>query len=198
MAMQFPRSQALALAAKLGLLTSACSQTPQETPPPAVVDDAFIAQASALADTHQADLQQALSSAIAEVGAVGAIGVCEASAPALAAALSEESGVQVGRIAQRHRNPGNGVPAQLAALYADLESQPVADGAPRLVSAVLGDRQVVLRAIPMRDEPCALCHGKTIAPEVTAAINAAYPQDRATGFAAGELRGAFLVSKPLL
>lgn len=194
--MKSSRLQTLALAACLGLITSACSQEPAETPPPTTVDDAFIAQANTLADAHQADLQQALASAIAEVGPVGAIGVCEASAPALAAALSEESGVKVGRIAGRHRNPGNGVPTELAALYDDLERQPMADGTPRLVSAVVADRKVVLRAIPMKDEPCALCHGKSIAPEVTTAINAAYPQDTATGFAAGELRGAFLVSKP--
>jgi hypothetical protein len=190
---QFRSGHALALVAGLGLLTSACSE---KTLPPSAVDDAFITQANTLADAHQADLQQALMGAIAEVGPVGAIGVCETSAPALAAALSEESGVEVGRIAKRHRNPGNGVPAELAALYDDLERQPMADGAPRFVSAVVADRQVVLRAIPMKDEPCALCHGKSIAPEVTAAIKAAYPQDTATGFAAGELRGAFLVSRP--
>lgn len=192
--LRYNTSSAAAALAALGLLAGACSQ--QSGPPAAIVDDAFIASANALADQHQAELQQALSGAIAEVGPVGAIGVCEASAPALAAALSQESGVQVGRIATRHRNPGNGVPAELAAMYDDLENRPVADGAPRFVSAVVGERQVLLRAIPMKDEPCALCHGKAIAPEVSAAIAAAYPQDRATGFAAGELRGAFLVSKP--
>lgn len=190
----FRTMTALALAGGVGLLLGACAE---QAPPPAIVDEAFIAAAHALADQHQAELQQALSGAIAQVGPVGAIGVCEASAPALAEALSAESGVQVGRIAKRHRNPGNGVPAELAALYDDLERQPMADGAPRFVSAVVADRQVVLRAIPMKDQPCALCHGKEIAPEVTAAIAAAYPQDRATGFAAGDLRGAFLISQPL-
>lgn len=184
----------LALSAGFGLLTSACSH---EATAPAAPDEAFIDAANALADQHQSALQQALAGAISEVGPVGAIGVCEASAPALADELSEESGMRVGRIAKRHRNPGNGVPMELAALYDDLERQPIKDGAPRFVSTVVGDQQVLLRAIPMKDQPCALCHGTQIAPEVTAAIAAAYPQDRATGFVEGELRGAFLISKPV-
>jgi len=40
---------------------------------------------------------------------------------------------------------------------------------------------------------CLACHGDNIAPEVTAAIRAHYPEDQATGFATGQLRGAFSI-----
>lgn len=49
-----------------------------------------------------------------------------------------------------------------------------------------------MRAIPTGGV-CLACHGSDIAPEVKAAIAAAYPQDQATGFKMGQLRGAFSI-----
>ena len=43
---------------------------------------------------------------------------------------------------------------------------------------------------------CLTCHGSEIAPEVAAEIARHYPEDQATGFAAGDLRGAFLIEWP--
>jgi hypothetical protein len=50
-----------------------------------------------------------------------------------------------------------------------------------------------MRAIPTAPM-CLSCHGTDIAPDVAAQIRAAYPGDRAMGFAAGEMRGAFSIS----
>ena len=36
---------------------------------------------------------------------------------------------------------------------------------------------------------CTKCHGAAIAPDVQAAVAAAYPTDQATGYAEGALRG---------
>lgn len=43
---------------------------------------------------------------------------------------------------------------------------------------------------------CVVCHGEALAPELAAQIAAHYPQDRATGFAAGDFRGVFWVEYP--
>ena len=51
-----------------------------------------------------------------------------------------------------------------------------------------------MKAIPT-GEVCLKCHGSNVAPDVKAAIGELYPEDQATGFKAGELRGAFSVSK---
>jgi hypothetical protein len=40
---------------------------------------------------------------------------------------------------------------------------------------------------------CLTCHGPTLAADVAAAVAARYPRDEATGFAAGDLRGALYV-----
>jgi hypothetical protein len=52
-----------------------------------------------------------------------------------------------------------------------------------------------MRAIPT-DALCLTCHGATLAPELAAAIARDYPADAATGFAQGQLRGAFSVIWP--
>ena len=46
------------------------------------------------------------------------------------------------------------------------------------------------RTEPVMMKPmCLACHGAEVAPEVQAAIAERYPDDRATGYRAGELRG---------
>jgi hypothetical protein len=52
-----------------------------------------------------------------------------------------------------------------------------------------------MRAIPT-DALCLTCHGKTLAPDLAAAIARNYPGDQATGFELGQLRGAFSVTWP--
>jgi len=53
-----------------------------------------------------------------------------------------------------------------------------------------------MKAIPTGDV-CLACHGAAITPEVAAMLDEYYPGDQARGFAAGDIRGAFTLSKPL-
>ena len=53
-----------------------------------------------------------------------------------------------------------------------------------------------MKAIPT-GEVCLACHGSNIAPNVSARLDALYPDDRARGFAVGDLRGAFSVRQPM-
>jgi hypothetical protein len=48
---------------------------------------------------------------------------------------------------------------------------------------------------PIVTQPqCLICHGSELAPPVAVALEAHYPEDQATGFAVGDLRGVFWVS----
>jgi hypothetical protein len=49
-----------------------------------------------------------------------------------------------------------------------------------------------LRTAPM----CLQCHGTDVAPEVRELLEARYPEDRATGYEAGEFRGLIRVQAP--
>lgn len=178
--------------AGLALSLTACAAEEAAAPQPA-----FAQSAARVADAYQAALQTELSTALKQVGPVGAIGVCQSAAPAIAADLSGKGDLTVSRIARRNRNPANAVPTEIEALYQQLEREPLRDGKPHVVTAVVQNREVFMRALPMKDQPCAQCHGMNIAPEVQAAIAASYPDDRATGFAAGDLRGAMLVTRQL-
>ena len=58
-----------------------------------------------------------------------------------------------------------------------------------------GTERLYLRAIIMQPA-CLACHGATLTPELATIIAREYPQDAATGFETGQLRGAVTVRWP--
>lgn len=161
-----------------------------------------VAQKSAvLADRFQAELQAQLSAAMQQGGPVRAIDVCHAVAPAIASSLSDESGAQVRRIALRQRNPSALAEGEWQKRLEALATAPVGpDGKPATVQWTTGKGKAAqthyMRAIPMKEQPCAACHGTNVAPDVQLRIQSLYPDDRAIGFRPGELRGAIAISWP--
>lgn len=158
-------------------------------------------RSNAAADLFQGRLQSELRRALAAGGPVGAVGVCAEAAPSIAADVSEQSGFDVRRVSLRPRNPGAATNAQLSVRLQSLAEMPLDPaGRPATVRWTEGEGTLVthfaMRAVVMQDQPCSACHGSTIAPAVRAAITERYPNDRATGFRAGELRGAILTSWP--
>lgn len=153
------------------------------------------------------ELKGELTRALEQGGPVAAIAVCKERAPAIAARLSAESGAKVSRTALRVRNASNApddlqravlgqFAEQLAA--APAAATPAAGGPPEAVFEIKGPGGIerrYMRAIPT-DAICLTCHGAALAPELAAAIQRDYPGDAATGFAQGELRGAFSVIWP--
>ena len=133
-------------------------------------------------------LKQALLSGLAE-GPDEAIAACKIQAPKIAAALSVD-GVVLGRSSHRLRNPDNKAPDWVQPV---LDAYVAAAGSqePRIISLADGRAGYVE---PILTQPlCLTCHGDVQDPSLVERINADYPQDRATGFAAGELRGVFWV-----
>ena len=144
----------------------------------------------------------ALGQALKEGGPVQAISVCREKAPALAAEISREEGMSVRRTALKVRNPANAPDAWERNMLEDFKRRLSTgeDGATLEATEVTTmDGKPTLRymkAITV-GEPCLGCHGEALAPAVAAAIRRDYPQDRATGFKKGDLRGAFSVRLPL-
>ena len=150
------------------------------------------------------ELKGELKGAIEQGGPVAAIGVCKERAPAIAARLSQQSGARVSRTALRVRNPANAPDdlqrAVLGQFAEQMASTPAgaAAGPPEAVFEIRGAQGIerrYMRAIPT-EALCLTCHGATLSPELAAAIRRDYPADAATGFAQGELRGAFSVVWP--
>ena len=157
---------------------------------------ASVSEADTAVDRAQAELapfkQQlmgALKAGLAE-GPDQAIDACRIEAPAIAAGLTTEQ-VQLGRTSHRLRNPDNAGPAWA---QAELQAYLAQDGAwePRVVDLPDGRTGYVE---PIVTQPlCLTCHGSDLAPPVADALATHYPEDQATGFAAGDLRGVFWVS----
>lgn len=179
------------------MAVAACNRAPD------VDEEARAAASRAVVQEFATDLRGQLQAAMAAGGPSAAIGVCKEVAPAIAASLSEREGWQVARTSHRLRNPANAPDAHEAAvLERFLTARAEGIGAETLeefgiVDMADGTRSFrYMKAIPA-EGPCLACHGAAIAPEVAAAIAEAYPQDRATGFVEGDVRGAFTIIQPL-
>ncbi len=162
----------------------------------------LVEEARGLARTYVTELKGALLAAIEDDGAPRAIGVCGAEAPGIATAISNESGWAVGRTALRVRNPRNAPsPEERAVLMRFLERVAAGEDPTKIEYAAVvdtGGRKYLhyMKAIPT-GRICLTCHGSQVDPQTMNAIRARYPADAATGFALGELRGAFTFVRPL-
>ncbi|MEQ1438536.1 DUF3365 domain-containing protein [Fontimonas sp. SYSU GA230001] len=152
----------------------------------------------ALADRFQSELKTRLTEAMAAGGPVRAIEVCKADAPAIAARLSAESGAGVGRTALRLRNPANAPDAAERAVLEEFaaQRQHAADAPAQEDFARAADGSARYMRVIVTQPPCLACHGATLADAVRSALAQQYPQDQATGFAVGDLRGAFVIRWP--
>lgn len=131
-------------------------------------------------------LKGRLVEAIGAQGPAGAIAVCSEEAPGIAQGVASQFGVEIGRTSFKARNPANAPPAW-AQPYVDARTdEPVylEDAGTQRIAALL----------PIRMQPeCMLCHGPSerIPEEVRGMLTELYPEDQATGFNLGELRGWF-------
>ncbi|RPH54046.1 MAG: DUF3365 domain-containing protein [Lysobacterales bacterium] len=155
----------------------------------------------ALAKQLATELKTALTKAL-QVSPESAIGVCKTRAPQIAAKISAENAVTIGRTSLRVRNPANAPSAWQREVLEEFQRRTdagevasameysaviEADGytAPRYMKAIVTE--------PL----CVTCHGQQLSPAVKQAIAAKYPADAATGFSVGDLRGAVYVVRHL-
>jgi uncharacterized protein DUF3365 len=141
-----------------------------------------------------------LQKALAAGGPVAAIEVCNVEAPEIAAQVSTEKGMSVRRTSLKLRQPANKPDAwELRQLQSFEQRKSAGESAAAIEVGEFvessGKRQFrYMKAIPTA-ELCLTCHGSAIAPEVSARLKALYPADAATGFKAGDLRGAFTITQ---
>lgn len=150
-----------------------------------------------------ARLKDHLGAALKADGPLGAVAACQAIAPEAERAAGTPDRLTIRRTALRVRNTANAPDAfEARVLQGFVDKARAGADVTTLVHAevVEADGKALLRvmtAIPMLDQPCLACHGSDVKPEVARRIAELYPQDRATGFKAGDVRGAFSVVRPL-
>ena len=159
--------------------------------------DPLLTKSRTLAVEYQDRLRAQLQQAMKAGGPLLALDVCKGAAPTIAEEMDKASGATIWRVSLQARNP-KGVPdSWQQATLEQFRARRAAGEDPATIEAYErtqgGFRY--LKAIPMA-ELCAQCHGTEIKPEVAAKIVELYPNDKATGFKPGDLRGALSISWP--
>lgn len=174
--------------------------------PPSNIDAGLVQSTRSIAGDLLGQLGQKLKAAMSTDGPVAAVSVCKESAPAIARQLSVANDAKVTRVGTRVRNQNMGIPNawQKEALTqfearlsqgekaADIEYWQVADN---------GHGKSELRyakAIAVQPQ-CLSCHGSAqdIAAPLAEKLRIEYPNDQATGYSVGQLRGAVVVTRPI-
>lgn len=152
----------------------------------------------------QGSLVTELQAAMKSGGPVNAIEVCNKTASVIAGDISRQHGWKVGRTSLKYRNPKNAPDAWETRVLQDFERRKAAGENPanlEYYEIVKLDGKPAFRymkALPIPEgAPCLACHGQKLDPAVAAKINKLYPQDKATGFKTGDLRGAVTITQPL-
>jgi hypothetical protein len=171
---------------------------------PTEVDKAaLVEQAKAVVKEFGGTLKAELQAAVKEGGAINALDVCHTKAPEIAQEMSAKNGVSLSRVSLKNRNPEMGLPNgwQREILNSFEARKSAGEPADQLAFAEVvdmgsGKEFRFMKAIPA-GEVCLACHGEKIQPEVQQKISELYPDDQATGFKEGDLRGAFVLTRAL-
>ena len=165
----------------------------------AAEEDPRIAASRDYASQLQETLSGKLTAAMQQGGPVSAIQVCQIEAPRIAAELSSSGAPsRVWRTSSRLRNPDN-IPDEEALQVLEQFAQSLAGGDKPPLSEFITHPDGSARYMQsiIMQPPCLACHGAVLAEDVKAALAERYPADQATGYNAGDLRGAFVVDWPV-
>jgi len=169
---------------------------------PIMADDlaAFNQQSQQAIKAFEATLKSHLVTAMKAGGPTQAITVCNSVAPSIAQYLSAKYDLEIGRTSLKVRNPDNTADQWERDTLQQFELRKSQGEEVKSLSfseTVTHDDQQEMRmikAIPT-GQVCLTCHGTNIKPEVQTRLNELYPDDQATGFALGDIRGAFTVRR---
>ncbi|MDR8394397.1 DUF3365 domain-containing protein [Aliifodinibius sp. S!AR15-10] len=184
------------------ILLMGCGQQNEQRPETrdaAIDTTAVIAEGQKITQAAFQTLSSNLKQAMGEGGVEHAVQFCNIEAMPLTDSLATNFGVELRRASHRPRNPDNRADSlELASINKYLEQiEQEAELKPLVYAA--GDQAVYHAPIRITNALCLSCHGKPgmdIQEDDLATIQKLYPNDEATGFEFGELRGIWSVNFP--
>ncbi|CBL46159.1 Cytochrome c family protein [gamma proteobacterium HdN1] len=183
--------------------TSSSTNT-NATAPTTTPDVALLGEARNIATLVPARLLAMLTEEIEKGGPAGAVEVCSQKAPQMAKQASEKMGWNIRRVSLKNRNP-NATPDEWERLaLEDFDAQAKAGVAPATLERAeivqVGNQTYYryMKALPT-GAVCMNCHGPSdqLSPAVKAKLQTLYPNDKATGYQLGEIRGAITLKKSI-
>ncbi len=156
----------------------------------------YINQGNSIMQQSFQALSAELSSALQEGGIRYAAGYCHLNASPLIDSLSILQNAKISRTSMKFRNPTNR-PDRLDIIVLEQYRIQLADSItlqPHL--EIEGENIVFYAPIVIKNPMCLLCHGepgKTMDPEDYNFIKSRYPEDMATGYQLGDLRGVWKI-----
>lgn len=179
------------------LLIAGCSTVSVDNPE---LDQTTLDESRSLAKSFGMRLKSELKRGLETGGPVTAIRVCKDLAPQIASELSRQSGAKVTRTSLRYRNPGNAPEPWQTRVLNDFDYRAADSGTdvPLEYAARESDGSIRYMLAIRAGGMCLSCHGAVIVPKMQEIIDREYPHDRAVGYRAGDIRGAFSVTWPPL
>lgn len=157
-------------------------------------------RAATIAKEAFSELSSNLQAAITRTGLNDALPYCSDRAIPITKGVAAKNGVGLSRVTHKARNPANKATDAELALMQQFQADLVAKRTPT-PTVVTNASQAVSVYVPIviSNPLCLMCHGKPgkeVSAELQSTIRRLYPDDQATGFALGDLRGAWRVDFP--
>lgn len=144
-------------------------------------------------------LKPLLKGAIQSGGLNHAINICSNEAPKIAEQLSRQTGWTIKRVSLKPRNSKNAIADPFEQQVLEQFNQRQINGElPEGItySEIIQNRFRFMKAQGVEDL-CLNCHGINLSTDVAGALKKHYPDDTATGYSTGDIRGAFSLIKNL-
>ena len=144
------------------------------------------------------ELKNTLQTSMKADGPVASITKCHTVATPITDSVSNAKGLKISRTSLKFRNPNNKPDAWEESVLKQFEQRKANGEAADKIEfgevTELDGKKVFryMKAIPTGDV-CLKCHGGNLAEPVAARLGSLYPDDMATGFNKGDIRGAFTV-----
>ncbi len=144
------------------------------------------------------ELKSTLQASMKASGPVDSVAICQLQAPVIANKVSQSNGMVVARTSLKYRNQNNKPDAWEKSVLEMFEQRKAKGEAVKTIeyselTEHNGEKVFrYMKAIPT-GEVCLMCHGSNVSQPVVNKINSLYPDDKATGFNKGDIRGAFSV-----
>ena len=183
------------------LIAAAVLITPFVTSLANAGDDVLLGEARKVATMLPPKLLVSLQEEISKSGPEGAIPVCKDMAPKMAGEISQQTGWKIKRVSLKARNDARAIPDEWEKIaLEDFDKRAAAGEPPAQLEKgeKVGNEYRYVKALPVQPL-CLGCHGPAdkLSPAVKSVLGKHYPNDLATGYSVGQIRGAISVRKPL-